>query len=103
MSKLAELLQSRKVGTATPATTATHRAESSRSSKSSRTAPQELSLSPDLARRIQAMARRWRYTEAELAEVLALATHDPGAWLRAVAMDERREAEFRASGRLAQD
>lgn len=57
-------------------------------------------LPADLARRIQAMARRWCYTDAELAEVMVLATHDPGTWLRAVSTDEQRETEFRAHGML---
>lgn len=54
------------------------------------------SLSPDLERRICAMAGRWRYTADELAEVLELARHDPGKWSRAIALDERRFGEDRA-------
>lgn len=100
MSKLAELLQSRQAGAATPATYATHQSESSRSSKSSRGTPQKLNFSSDLARRIEAMARRWGYTDNERREVMALAARDPGRWLRAVALDEQCEAEFRAHGLL---
>lgn len=98
MSKLAELLQSRGALPATPATPATHGPESSRSSKSSRGSPPELNFTPDLERRIHAMARRWQYAPEELADVLDRARRDPAGWERAVALDERREAEFRARG-----
>ena len=47
-------------------------------------------LAPDLERRIRTMARRWRYTETELLEVLALAADDPPRWLLAVNLDERK-------------
>lgn len=55
---------------------------------------------PELERRLQAMARRWRYSDVELAEVLALARSNPSAWARAVTLDERREQEFRDRGLL---
>lgn len=100
MSKLSELLQSRGLTPATPATPATHAMECSNSSKSSRGVTPNLTLDPDLERRIRAMAKRWRYTPAELAEVLALARENPAGWLRAVALDERREDEFRRAGLL---
>jgi hypothetical protein len=35
------------------------------------------------------MARRWRYTDAELADLLELARADPSAWLSAVGFDEQ--------------
>jgi hypothetical protein len=47
-------------------------------------------LDAELERRIRTMARRWRYTEAELHEVLALAADDPARWLLAVNLDERK-------------
>jgi len=52
----------------------------------------------DLERRIRLMAQRWQYTHAELLEVLDLASDDPGVWLRAVVLDERREQAFRDRG-----
>lgn len=55
----------------------------------------------DLERRIRAMATRWQYTPADLTEVLELARQNPAKWLAAVALDERRESEFRAQGLLA--
>lgn len=101
MSKLAELLQSRGVLPATAATPATHQAESSRSSRSSSgSLPLKLRLAPDLERRIRMMARRWQYSDDELTDVLASARRNPAGWLRAVALDERREREFRESGLL---
>lgn len=48
--------------------------------------------------RLRAMAQRWRYTQAELLEVLELARLDPDRWVRAVALDEMREDEFIAQG-----
>lgn len=103
MSKLAELLQSRGLVAATCATSATHKTESSESSKSSRGVQAELSFTADLERRIRTMGRRWRYTDAELTEVMDLARADPEKWARAVALDERREGHFRAAGRLPSD
>lgn len=58
------------------------------------------SLPADLERRIQAMARRWEYSPEELADVLDCARRDPAIWTRAVALDERSEAEFRQHGLL---
>lgn len=52
-------------------------------------------LTSQLERRILAMARRWRYSDDDLADVLALARRNPEKWRSAVALDERREAEFR--------
>lgn len=61
----------------------------------------ELTLrSTELEGRIRRMAARWRYTASDLAEALQLAADDPEKWERAVALDERREAEFRAKGLL---
>lgn len=100
MSKLAELLQSRG---ALPATPATHGPESSRSSNSSRGAPPKLNLTPDLERRIRAMAQRWQYSDAELTDVLGRARLDPTGWMCAVALDERREQEFRECGLLPKE
>lgn len=57
--------------------------------------------SSDLDLRILAMAQRWQYTQAELNEVLDLSRQDPAGWGRAVALDERREPEFRARGLLS--
>lgn len=54
-----------------------------------------------LKSRLLAMAKRWRYTDKERAEVLELAGGDPAKWLRAVELDELREAEFRRRGLLA--
>lgn len=53
-----------------------------------------------LETRLHAMAQRWRYTGDDLAEVLVLAAADSAAWTLAVALDERREAEFREAGLL---
>ena len=47
-------------------------------------------LAPKLERRIRAMARRWRYTDHDLRDVLELAAADPTTWLLAVDLDERR-------------
>lgn len=57
-------------------------------------------LSPDLDRRIRLMAKRWEYSSEELADALDRARRDPAGWSRAVALDERREAEFRECGVL---
>jgi hypothetical protein len=46
------------------------------------------------------MAHRWRYTPDELVETLDMARENPAGWLRAVALDERREDEFRRAGLL---
>ena len=100
MSKLAELLQSRGVRPATPATSATHNPESSRSSKSSSGPPPKLKLAPDLERRIRAMARRWQYSDDELADVLERVRVDAAVWTRAVADDERKEQAYRERGLL---
>ncbi|HUX74561.1 MAG TPA: hypothetical protein VMV25_11810 [Steroidobacteraceae bacterium] len=42
-----------------------------------------------LPRRIRAMAARWNYSTQELADALAGAQADPGAWLAWVDHDER--------------
>ena len=52
--------------------------------------------------RIEAMARRWGYSPAEVSEVLKLARADPEPWRAAVALDEQRESEFRARGILSE-
>ena len=100
MSKLAELLVSRGVtrAPANPANPANPEGDISRISNISTGAP--LDLPPDFERRIHAMAKRWQYTEAELVEVLDRARRDPAGWARAVALDERREHEFRERGLL---
>ena len=59
-------------------------------------------LPADLERRIRSMATRWQYTDADLADVLERARRDPGGWTRVVALDEEREAEFRARGSIPQ-
>jgi hypothetical protein len=46
------------------------------------------------------MARRWEYSPDELTYVLDRARKDPAGWMRAVALDERREQEFRERGLL---
>ncbi len=56
-----------------------------------------------LQHRVRGMAARWGYGASELAEVLQLAADAPAAWSRAVALDERREAEFRRAGLLRVD
>jgi hypothetical protein len=58
---------------------------------------------PDLERRIRAIAVRWHYTDAEVTEVVDLTRADPEKWACAVTLDEQREAEFRADGRLPKD
>ena len=55
-------------------------------------------LPVELELRLRAMAQRWRYTDDDLAEILNLARANPQAWLRAVALDERRQQEFRRGG-----
>jgi hypothetical protein len=55
-------------------------------------------LPPELEQRIRAMAVRWEYSDADLVDVLERARRDPGGWMRVVALDEEREAEFRARG-----
>lgn len=100
MNKLAALLQKRGDPPATPATPATHEPKSSNCSKSSSGSTPICDLPRALERRIYRMADRWQYTDDELAEVLALARANPAGWLRAVALDERREAEFRRAGLL---
>lgn len=47
-------------------------------------------LSAELERRIRTMARRWRYTEADLSDALERARADPVRWLMAVDLDERK-------------
>jgi hypothetical protein len=55
---------------------------------------------PRLEMRIRAMAKRWQYSEEDLALALHAASVDRAGWLTAVAFDEQREAEFRALGYL---
>jgi hypothetical protein len=99
MSRLGDLLRESADPPATSATTAIHQAESSKSSKSSSPPPPKLIFS-DLERRVRAMARRWQYSDTELTDVLARAHANPAGWERAVALDERREQEFRDKGLL---
>ena len=47
-------------------------------------------LDAELEQRIRIMARRWRYNETDLIEVLELAARDPYRWLLAVNLDERK-------------
>lgn len=61
-----------------------------------------MNLAPDLERRIRLMAHRWHYSADELVDVLERARLDPAGWLRAVAVDECREQEFRKRGLLPQ-
>lgn len=64
---------------------------------------EERVLSPlpeNLGRRIRSMAGRWRYSTTDLNEVLDLAREDPEKWVLAVALDERRQREFRKRGLL---
>lgn len=70
------------------------------SSQFSETPP--AALNPDLERRIRAMARRWRYSDAELADVLQRARANPAGWLRAVTRDEERAPEFKRAGVLVE-
>jgi hypothetical protein len=101
MSKLAELLASRGVLTpANPASPANQRDEISNISNISSPPLPKLIFSTDLERRIRAMAKRWEYAPAELADVLNRARQDPAGWERAVSLDERGEAEFRERGLL---
>lgn len=118
MSRLAELLK-QKAPIATPATDATRASDcgkSSNCSESSSRVELKLNSAPNLerlihalpeahlhtvlAQRIKSMAIRWRYDLDETREVLALAATDPHGWALAVALDERREQEFLASGIL---
>jgi hypothetical protein len=48
----------------------------------------EVGFPSDLANRVRAMAERWEYSPAELAEALAGAQSDPGRWFAWVARDE---------------
>ena len=52
------------------------------------TSPEEIQNLNALADRIRAMADRWQYSDAELAEALAGATADPDSWTRWVEHDE---------------
>lgn len=52
-------------------------------------------LPPDLVRRLKMMGHRWRFSPSDLEEVVQLARESPEKWLRAVVLDERREAAFR--------
>jgi hypothetical protein len=103
MSKLAELLQARKE-TAPPANLANpanpHSAISNFSNFSNGTCPVP-AFTPDLQRRIVAMANRWAYKREELQDVLERARENPTGWLSAVALDEQREGEFRTLGLIA--
>lgn len=60
----------------------------------------KISSDPELESAIRRMAKRWQYSDEELADVLQRAANDPDSWRRAVAADERREAEFRERGLL---
>lgn len=102
MSKLEELLVSRGVipEPANPANSANPQANISRNSNISRGSLPKLNFSPDLERRIRVMGQRWRYSYEELADVLIRARRNPSDWARAVALDERREREFRERGVL---
>ena len=53
-----------------------------------------------LSVRVRKMAQRWRYSTTELAEVMKLTRLDPDRWSAAIALDEEREAEFRAAGMI---
>lgn len=55
-------------------------------------------LGAELGRRICAMAERWQYSDDDLAEAMAAAQRDPGAWLECVAADEAMAAKLAAAG-----
>jgi hypothetical protein len=90
MSNLAELLQSRGLMAATPATAAKPECIGSGRSKSSGVAQSELNFAAELDRRVRAMAGRWSYPADLLSDWLADGRRDPAKILAAVAMDERR-------------
>jgi hypothetical protein len=100
VSRLAELLREQREGPATPATSATPGPASSKSSKSSNGSGSKNHLDASLERRLRAMAEHWRYSPAELIDLLDRARLDPVGWLRAVSYDESREAGFRERGLL---
>jgi hypothetical protein len=103
MSKLAELLEARKL-TSTPANLAkpAKLEPGFHNFRNFRKGPSENSaLTPNLQRRIEAMAQRWSYTPAETQGVLERASTNPLGWSSAVACDEEREMEFRSLGLLA--
>lgn len=106
MSKLAELLEARN-STGTPANLANPAKlqpdfRNFRNFRNFRKDPSENSaFTPELERRIEAMAQRWAYKPDELQDVLERARANPAGWLSAVAYDEEREGEFRSLGLLA--
>lgn len=57
-----------------------------------------LALEAELIERVRDMAARWKYTEEELGEALALAYADPAGWLRSVMADEQHEARAARNG-----
>ena len=108
MRKLAELLEARK-STGTPANLANPAnrdvtGQEIRNFRNFRKGPTPNSaFTPELQRRIEAMAHRWAYKPEELHDVLQRARANPSGWWVAVACDEEREAEFRSSGVLPAD
>lgn len=92
MSLLAQLLKS----TAPPANVAnsanlnSQHHKDSQLSQDSQQSPVNFALPVQLEMRIRTMAKRWRYTDEDLVEVLALAKADPHGWLLTVNSDERR-------------
>jgi hypothetical protein len=106
MSKLAELLQARNwsdpaANLANPANPANPHSAISNFSNFSEAPRPDSAFTPELQRRIVAMAHRWAYKPEELQDVLRRARENPSGWLSAVAIDEERECEFRSLGLLA--
>lgn len=102
MSKLAELLESRKAmsGAANLANPANLGSEFRNIRNFRRGVEPDSVFSPELERRINAMAARWNYSPEDYCDVLERAKRDPAAWEQAVSFDEEREAAFRANGIL---
>jgi hypothetical protein len=98
VSKLAALLQA--MSAANPANPANPETEIRNFRKIRRGSGSDLNFTPDLERRIEAMAKRWDYSPNELASVLAKAKASPAAWISAVAYDEEHESEYRQRGLL---
>ena len=87
MSRLSELLKS-EISFANSANRANPVDSNGGISKISKGVSENSRLPSDLEVRIQAMARRWQYSQVEIALVLALATVDPLGWERVVSLDE---------------
>jgi hypothetical protein len=103
MSKPDELLDSLRgrPGAANPAIPANPEGTNSTNSTNSRWSGSKTGFTPELERRICAMAARWNYSPDDYNDVLQRAKRNPAAWEQAVSLDEEREAEFRKRGLLA--